>query len=69
MKKQIIKIIDSENPRDIASHINNGEFTYTELNDALVDSVIGVTDKDLDAISLFFKRECKVEETQQYLAF
>ena len=65
----IIKILDSESPREIASHVNKGEISLTEMNDRLVDSVIGVTDKDLDAISLFFKREDKVEATQQYLAF
>lgn len=67
MEKNIIALLDKESPKQIAKHINEGEFTYTELNDALVDSVKGVTNDDHAAISLFFKREKKVDDCLSYL--
>lgn len=67
MEKNIIKFLDEESPREIAGRINNGEFTLSELNDSLADSVKGITDEDTDKISLFFKRERKLDKCITYL--
>ena len=67
--ENIIKIIDNETAKQIASHINKGEFSWSELNSALIDSIEGVTEKDAEKISLFFKREKKVDEVQSFLDF
>ena len=63
----IIHIIDSESAKGIAAHINDGEFSLTEANDVLVDSVRGITDTDKEAISLFFKRTKKLDASIVYL--
>ena len=67
MEKNIIRFLDEESPREIAGRINNGEFTLSELNDSLADSVKGITDEDTDNISLFFKRERKLDKCITYL--
>ena len=63
----IIKIIDSENARGIASHINKGEFTLTEANNVLVDSVKGITEDDKESIALYLKRAKKLDASIVYL--
>lgn len=63
----IIKILDSESPKQIASHINNGEITLTEMNERLVDSVKGITDNDKEEIELYFKRAKKLDASISYL--
>ena len=63
----IIEYLDRESPRQIAKRINIGEFTLSELNDSLADTLKGVTDEDTDKISLFFKRESKLDKCITYL--
>ena len=63
----IIKILDSESPKQIASHINNGEISLTEANNLLVDSVKGITDSDKEEIELYFKRAKKLDDSIVYL--
>ena len=63
----IIKILDTEGARQIASHINRGEFSLTEANNALADSVKGISDDDHKAISAFFKRAEKLDDCIVYL--
>ena len=63
----IIHIIDTETAKGIAAHINAGEFSLTEANDSLVNSIKGITDADKEAISLFFKRTKKLDTSIVYL--
>ena len=63
----IIHIIDGETAKGIAGHINAGEFTLTEANNVLVDSIKGIADTDKEAISLFFKRTKKLDASIVYL--
>ena len=63
----VIDIIDNETARGIASHINAGEFTLTEANNVLVDSVRGITEKDKEAIALYLKRVKKLDASIVYL--
>ena len=62
-----IKILDSESPKQIASHINRGEISLTEANNLLVDSVKGITDKDKREIALYLKRAEKLDASIVYL--
>ena len=66
---EIMTIIDQNTPNAIAGFINRGELTLTELNDALVESVKGVTDNDKSEIALFLKREKKVDDCISYLDY
>ena len=63
----IIKILDSESPKQIASHINRGEISLTEANNLLVDSIKGITDSDKEEIELYFKRAKKLDDSIVYL--
>ena len=66
---EIMTTIDQNTPNAIADFINRGELTLTELNDALVESVKGVTDNDKSEIALFLKREKKVDDCIGYLDY
>lgn len=63
----IIKILDSESPREIASHVNKGEISLTEMNDQLVDSVRGISEDDKESIALYLKRAKKLDASIVYL--
>ena len=63
----IIKILDSESPKQIASHVNKGEISLTEMNDQLVDSVKGISEDDKESIALYLKRAKKLDASIVYL--
>ena len=63
----IIKILDSESPKQIASHVNKGEISLTEMNDQLVDSVRGISEDDKESIALYLKRAKKLDASIVYL--
>ena len=67
MDKNIINLLDTENAKKIASRINRGEFTLSELNDSLVETLKGVTNEDRASVNKYLKRAEKLDDCIVYL--
>ena len=67
MDKNIIELLDTENAKKIASRINRGEFTLSELNDSLVETLKGVNDEDHVSVNKYLKRAEKLDSCIVYL--
>ena len=63
----IIEYLDRESPKQIAKRINIGEFTLSELNDSLVETLKGVTNEDHASVNKYLKRAEKLDSCIVYL--